>query len=71
MQKYVAFAGASDGKKSVTFLHDQRMKYAPATAIDWSDIAADWLKNNSLGVYLIDYNNQQIIAIVEGEYNGN
>ena len=65
-----AFAGASNGKKSVTFYHDDDLKSPPPVILDWSHIADHWLSNAPTGAWIMDgerisnFKHQWVIGVV-------
>ena len=54
MNDLVYFAGASNGKKSVSFYHGKHLKYAPPIITDWSHVASHWLQHASVGQWFMD-----------------
>ena len=54
MSNFVLFAGASNGKKVVSFYHGKHLKHAPPILGEWTDHANQWLKNCPIGQYIMD-----------------
>jgi hypothetical protein len=53
MSNLVLFAGASNGKKAVSFYHGDHLKHAPPTNVAWGEVAIQWLNNSSVGKYVL------------------
>jgi hypothetical protein len=52
--KLVLFAGASNGKKVVSFYHGDHLKYPPPVIGEWTEHAKNWLTHSPIGQWIMD-----------------